>query len=74
MSTRHNALNLRLSAFMAALLCALFITAMPAVALADQPDTDIVCGTAESERQDAAADRPDISALHAIVVGKDGTV
>ena len=59
---------------MAALLCALFITAMPAVALADQPDTDIVCGTAESERQDAAADRPDISALHAIVVGKDGTV
>ena len=61
----HNALNLRLSAFMAALLCALFITAMPAVALADQPDTDIVCGTAESERQDAAADRPDISALHA---------
>lgn len=74
MSTRHNALNLRLSAFMAALLCALCITAMPAVALADQPDTDIVCGTAESERQDAVADRPDISALHAIVVGKDGTV
>ena len=74
MSTRHNALNLRLSAFMAALLCALCITAMPAVALADQPDTDIVCGTAESERQDAAADRPDISAPHAIVVGKDGTV
>ena len=47
---------------------------MPAPALADQPDTDIICGTAESERQDAAADRPDISAPHAIVVGKDGTV
>ena len=74
MSTRHNALNLRLSAFIAALLCALCITAMPAPALADQPDTDIICGTAESERQDAAADRPDISAPHAIVVGKDGTV
>lgn len=59
---------------MAALLCALCITAMPAPALADQPDTDIICGTAESERQDAAADRPDISAPHAIVVGKDGTV
>ena len=74
MSTRHNALNLRLSALMAALLCALCITAMPAPALADQPDTDIICGTAESERQDAAADRPDISAPHAIVVGKGGTV
>lgn len=74
MSTRHNAPNLRLSAFMAALLCALCITAMPAQALADQPDTDIICGTAESERQDAAADRPDISAPHAIVVDKDGTV
>ena len=59
---------------MAAFLCALCITAMPAPALADQPDTDIICGTAESERQDAAADRPDISAPHAIVVGKDGTV
>lgn len=74
MSTRHDALNLRLSALMAALLCALCITAMPAPALADQPDTDIICGTAESERQDATADRPDISAPHAIVVGKDGTV
>lgn len=74
MSTRHNALNLRLSALMAALLCALCITAMPAPALADQPDTDIICGTAESERQDAVADRPDISAPHAIVVGKDGTI
>ena len=59
---------------MATLLCALCITAMPTPALANQPDTDIICGTAESERQDAAADRPDISALHAIVVGKDGTV
>lgn len=46
----------------------------PVRAMASQPDTDIILGTAESERQDDAADRPDISARNAIVMGKDGTV
>lgn len=53
---------------------ALGVAALPATALASQPDTDIICGAPESERQDAAEDRPDISARNAIVVGQDGTV
>ena len=50
------------------------VACFPATALASQPDTDIICGAPESERQDAAEDRPDISARNAIVVGQDGTV
>ncbi len=46
----------------------------PALALADQPDTDIICGTAESERQDDLDDRPNITAKNAMVVGENGTV
>ncbi len=46
----------------------------PARALADQPDTDIICGTAESERQDDLDDRPNITAKNAMVIGEDGTV
>ena len=53
---------------------ALSVVSMPAPALAAQLDTDIVLGEAESVRQDAANDRPDISARNAIVVGADGTV
>ena len=50
------------------------VACFPATALASQPDTDIICGAPESERQDAAEDRPDISARNAIVVGQDGTI
>ena len=53
---------------------ALGVVNMPAPALAAQLDTDIVLGEAESVRQDAANDRPDISARNAIVVSKDGAV
>ena len=53
---------------------ALSIIWAPAPACATQLDTDIVLGTPESERQDPANDRPDISARNAIVVGQDGTV
>lgn len=53
---------------------ALGLMAAPAPARADQPDTDIILGIAESERQDPANDRPDITARNAIVVGSDGTV
>lgn len=48
--------------------------ALPLPASASQPDTDIVLGVAESERADDPADRPDIEARCAIVVGADGTV
>lgn len=53
---------------------ALSVIWAPAPACATQLDTDIVLGTPESERQDPANDRPDISARNAIVVGQDGTV
>ena len=53
---------------------ALGVSTAPAPALASQLDTDIICGTAETERQDPANDRPDIEARNAIVVGADGTV
>ena len=53
---------------------ALSVIWTPAPACATQLDTDIVLGTPESERQDPANDRPDISARNAIVVGQDGTV
>ena len=53
---------------------ALGVASVPAPALATQLETDIVLGEAESVRQDAASDRPDITARNAIVVSKDGTV
>ncbi len=72
-AARQNRIN-RLSAFAASVLIAVSLFAVPTAALADQPDTDIICGAAESERQDDLADRPDISAVNAIVMGEDGTV
>lgn len=62
------------AAVAASLLFGVCLATAPAPALADRPDTDIICGVAESERQDPAADRPDIDARNAIVVGRDGTV
>lgn len=53
---------------------ALSVIWAPAPACATQLDTDIVLDTPESERQDPANDRPDISARNAIVVGQNGTV
>ena len=64
----------RAAAVTASLMFGICLATAPAPALADQPDTDIICDIAESERQDPAEDRPDIDARNAIVVGKDGTV
>ena len=54
--------------------CAALLLAAPTHLFASQLGTDIVCGTAESERQDDASDIPDIEARNAIVMGQDGTV
>ena len=64
----------RAAAVAASLMFGICLATAPAPALADQPDTDIICDIAESERQDPAEDRPDIDARNSIVVGKDGTV
>lgn len=62
------------AALLIGVLTALTLVLQPSYALADQRDTDIICGAPESKRQDPANDRPDIAARNAIVVGADGTV
>lgn len=64
----------RTAAALLSITVAISLMVAPAPARADQPDTDIILGVAEAERRDPAADRPDITARNAIVVGADGTV
>ncbi len=64
----------RLTGIAASLALGTCLAGQPALARAEQLDTDVICGAVESERQDDAVDRPDITARNAIVVGSDGTV
>lgn len=56
-----------------AILCAGAL-ALPAPAHAQTLGTDVICGKTAEKRGIAAADLPDITAEHALVVGENGTV
>ena len=45
---------------------------LPAPAFAERRDADVICGSSQAQLARADADRPDITASAAIVVGKDG--
>ena len=64
----------RALATLAGVVLAASLAFQPLAAGASQPDTDIILGEPESERQDAANDRPNIEARNAIVMSADGTV
>ena len=64
----------RAAGFLPALTLGICLALCPAPALASQPDTDVICGVSESERQDPAADRPDLTARNAILIDDEGTV
>ncbi|MDM8246457.1 serine hydrolase [Collinsella tanakaei] len=64
----------RALATLAGVVIAASLAFQPLAAGASQPDTDIILGEPESERQDAANDRPNIEARNAIVMSADGTV
>lgn len=64
----------RVAGFLPALTLGICLALCPAPALASQLDTDVICGVSESERQDPAADRPDLTARNAILIDDEGTV
>ena len=72
-SIRHIAR--RLAAMLTlALACALPLTAAPSPALAETRTTDIVLGKTAEERDIDTGELPDISAAHALIVSRDGTL